>query len=173
VFSTSFIHLSNPFQLVFVTRRTRNLAMRIVGLALLIVGSSFPQALGTWRMNPSKSKMIGCPCPQSITLKVEASPKGEIQTIYKVGENGSSETISFILHLDGKDHELASWPPFDAVRSNRVDARTAEILLKKNGEVLLRNLRRVSPDGKLMTLEIWGSRTPGARFYRSLVLEKQ
>jgi hypothetical protein len=149
------------------------MAMRIVVLALLIVGSSFPQALGTWKMNPSKSTMIGCPCPRSITVKFEASPKGEIQTIYKVGENGSSETVSFLLHLDGKDHELASWPRFDVVTSTRVDARTAEIRLKKNGEVLMRSLRRISPDGRWMTLEIWGSSTPGARFYRLLILERQ
>jgi hypothetical protein len=147
--------------------------MRIVVLSLLIVGNSFPQALGTWKMNPPKSTMIGCPCPRSITLKFEASAKGEIQTIYKVSEDGSSETVSFILHLDGKDHGLASWPPFDAVTSIRVDARTAEISLKKNGEVLMRSLRRISPDGRWMTLEIWGFSTPGARFYRLLMLERQ
>ncbi len=60
----------------------------------------------------------------------------------------------------------------DSVVSRRLDGRTAEIVYKNAGRVVVRLVRTVSSDGKRMTLDIHIAPEKGPRPERTLVFER-
>src|SRR5438552_2745327 len=63
--------------------------------------------VGTWKLNVAKSKYSPGPAPQSQTLKVEASGKGEKVTSEVVGADGKRNTSTYTANFDGKDYPLS------------------------------------------------------------------
>ena len=131
-------------------------------LWLLLAVNCWGQALGTWKMIPTKSRQSSGPLAEAITVNYEAHPKvdhpnAETWTFYQVRQNGISETTSQTLRFDGKEYpcgDLGLEEGPDTVVSTRLDARTAVVSYKKSGRVSRRVVRTVSADGKQMTLNI-------------------
>ena len=105
--------------------------------------------IGTWKLNVAKSKYSPGPPPQSQTLKVEASGKGEKVTSEVVNADGTNTTTQYTANFDGKDSPLTGSPIADMVSLKRIDARTPNALtrravrwLKPSGESSRRTGRR-------------------------------
>src|SRR5438046_10731984 len=77
-----------------------------VDIANLSAQASDPR-VGTWKLNVAKSKYSPGPAPQSQTLKVEASGKGEKVTSEVVGADGKRNTSTYTANFDGKDYPLS------------------------------------------------------------------
>jgi hypothetical protein len=146
--------------------------MKIWPLLLLAV-SGYAQALGTWKMNPEKSRYSTGPFPKALTVKFEPHPDGEIFTMYIAGADGAAQTVSHILYFDGKER-VAEPDAFETetLLSRKLGAGTVEIVRKRNGKLFSRCLRTLSPDGKQMTLEFIQVVDKGPNLERKLVLEK-
>src|SRR5713226_3380917 len=82
--------------------------------------------VGTWKLNVAKSKYNPGPAPQSQTLKVEASGKGEKVTSEVVGADGKTTKAEYTANFDGKDYPITGNPNSDTVSLKRIDARTTE-----------------------------------------------
>ena len=131
-------------------------------LWLLLAVNCWGQALGTWKMIPTKSRQSSGPLAEAITVNYEAHPKvdhpnAETWTFYQVRPNGISETTSQTLRFDGKEYpcgDLGLEEQPDTVASTKLDARTAEVSYKKSGRVIRRVVRTLSADGRQMTLEV-------------------
>ena len=64
----------------------------------LSAGTGFGQTPGTWKMNPEKSRHNDeAPFPQSLIIRYEPYPNGETVTLWRVTQDGRSETDSYIL----------------------------------------------------------------------------
>jgi hypothetical protein len=133
------------------------------------------QASGNWRMVASKSRLGAGKPPKSITARYEARAETEAWTFYQVQAGGILQTTSQTLHFDGKDYpcgDLGSNERPDTVVSRRLDAWTAEVAYKSSGRVTRRLVRKISPDGKQITLDIQITPEHGPVTEQWLVFEK-
>ena len=129
--------------------------------------------IGTWKLNVAKSKYSPGPPPQSQTLKVEASGKGEKVTSEVVNADGTNTTTQYTANFDGKDSPLTGSPIADMVSLKRIDARTTERTDKKGGTVAQTIRRVVSADGKTMNVTVKGKNAQGQEVSNVVVFEKQ
>jgi hypothetical protein len=130
--------------------------------------------VGTWKLNVAKSKYNPGPAPQSQTLKVEASGKGEKITSEVVSADGKRTTSTYTANFDGKDYPLSgSLVGADKVSLKRIDARTTERTDKKDGKTVMTLKRVVSQDGKTMTVTSKGTNAEGKPVNNVVVFEKQ
>jgi hypothetical protein len=129
--------------------------------------------IGTWKLNVAKSKYSPGPPPQSQTLKVEASGKGEKVTSEVVNADGTNTTTQYTANFDGKDSPLTGSPIADMVSLKRIDARTTERTDKKGGTVAQTIRRVVSADGKTMNVTVKGKNAQGQEMSNVIVFEKQ
>ena len=130
--------------------------------------------VGTWKLNVAKSKYDPGPAPQSQTLKVEASGKGEKVTSEAVASDGKRTTTTYTANFDGKDYPLTgSTLGADKVSLKRINARTTERTDKKDGKVITTIRRVVSADGKTMNVTVKGTNAEGKPVNNIVVFEKQ
>jgi hypothetical protein len=124
--------------------------------ALLCFSEDLPSAYGTWKMNPQLSKREDKGnglWARSYTFTYEHHPKGERVTISRVTWDGRHETEMYVLRLDGKDYPFLQSNRFDTSSARRLSDGSVEELLKKDGRVVMRGLRRFSPDGRHLIQE--------------------
>ena len=150
-------------------------AVRIVLLIALLAGTGFGQTPGTWKMNRAKSrKHDSFPLARSVVIRCEAHPEGEKVTMWRVTEDGRSVTDSFILRYDGKDHPHRNPEErFDSINARKLGDGAFEVLFKKDGKVVGRQVRRLSQDGRQLTIEAQMTFPTGKRSDRLYVFEKQ
>ena len=129
--------------------------------------------IGTWKMNPAKSKYDPGPPPQSLTVKVEPAGQGEKVTTEAVNSDGSRTTVQYSANFDGKDSPLTGSQIADMVSLKRVDARTTVRTDKKDGKVAQTLTRVVAPDGKTMTVTGKGTNAQGQPVNNVVVFDKQ
>ncbi len=156
------------------------ISLGIAALAVLAAdaGNLSAQAkdprIGTWKLNVAKSKFDPGPPPQSQTLKVEPSGKGEKVTSESVTADGKTVTTTYTANFDGKDYPLTgSALGADKVSLKRIDARTTERIDKKDGKPAVTIKRVVSADGKTMTATVKGTNAEGKPMNNVAVFEKQ
>ena len=115
---------------------------------------------------------FGAP-PQSQTLKIEASGRGEKFTSEAVNADGTRTTTQYTANFDGKDYPLTGSQIADMVSLKRIDARTTERTDKKGDKVMTSITRIVSGDGKTMTATVKGTNAQGQSTSNVAVFEKQ
>jgi hypothetical protein len=145
-----------------------------VGLFVL-VGSliAADPAVGTWKLNVAKSKFSPGPAPQSATVTYEESGDGVKRSGETVNTDGSKTSFEYTAQYDGKDYPITGNLNADTVALRRVNDRTVQATLKKNGKVVTTARRVVSGDGKTLTLTITGTNAQGQRVKNVQVFEKQ
>ena len=130
--------------------------------------------VGTWKLNVAKSKYDPGPPPQSQTLTVEPSGKGEKVTSETVTADGKTVKVTYTANFDGKDYPLTgSAVGADKVALKRIDARTTERFDKKDGKPVVTIKRVVSADGKTMTATSKGTNAEGKPMNNVAVFERQ
>ena len=129
--------------------------------------------IGTWKMNPGKSKYDPGPAPQSLTVKVEPAGQGEKVTAEFVNADGTRATTVYTASFDGKDSPLTGSQIANTVALKRVDPRTTVRTDKKDGKVVQTLTRVVAPDGKTMTVTGKGTNAQGQAVNNLIVFDKQ
>jgi len=129
--------------------------------------------IGAWKLNVTKSKYRPGPAPQSLTLRVEPSGRGEKVTAEFVNADGTRTTTEYTANFDGKDYPLIGSKIADAVSLKRIDARTTVRTDKKGGKVAQTLRRVVARDGKTMTVTTKGTNAQGQAVNNVALFEKQ
>ena len=132
--------------------------------------------VGTWKMNPAKSKFTGTPGPKSLSRLVVADGAAVKFTYSGVGADGKAIDYSFTTSYDGKDAAITgSGAPggADAVVIKRTGANTADAILKKDGKEIGKSASSVSKDGKVATTKGSGKTADGKDYNTVVVYEKQ
>ena len=147
--------------------------MRTVLIIALFAAGCVPTT-GNWKMNPEKSKHGDSESfPQSLVMSIEPYPEYEAVTVWRVTEDGRSETESFILRFDGQDHPHPQQDRFESFNARRLPDGTTEVLYKKAGKVVAREVRQVNNNGRQMTIQSGFYSRAGTWLERVLVFEKQ
>src|SRR5262245_37966836 len=116
-------------------------------LIVLFVAHGFAYTPGTWMMNPAISKRNdNYGFRLSLVNRYQAHAEGEIVTIWRVTQDGRSETDSYLLRFDGKDYPHPRRERFDCYRAKKLDNGAIDILFKKDEKIVGREIRRLSAD---------------------------
>ena len=129
--------------------------------------------VGTWKLNVAKSTYSPGPAPKSITAKIEAAGKGEKLTADGVRGDDTPIRVEYTAQYDGKDYPISGSPMADTVSLKRLDANTTERTDKKGGKVVQTLTRKLSSDGKTLTVTIKGTDAEGRPINNLAMFEKQ
>jgi hypothetical protein len=130
--------------------------------------------IGTWKLNVAKSTFTPGPGWRSQTRTYSAAPGGGVIVDWVgVGGHGEPMRVRFESRTDGKDHPMKGSANYDTLNAVRVDALTVKSEEKRDGKVVGIAIRKVSPDGKVMTITDDGTNRQGEKFSQVLVFERQ
>ena len=145
-------------------------------LALCFFGAAMcfaddPQ-LGTWKLNEAQSKLT--PGTTKITMVVvEAAGDNVKVTVDGTDRDGKSMHNEWTGKFDGKDYPVTGNPDADMRSYKKIDDRTLEVSVKKDGKVTTHGRTVVSVDGKSRTLTMTGTNAEGKKFTNKAVYDKQ
>jgi hypothetical protein len=132
--------------------------------------------VGTWKLNPFKSKYEPGPGPKSINRIVVAQGQGAKYSIEGVAADGTLYAFSFTSNYDGKDSPITGTGApggADSIAGKRVNSHKVESILKKGGKEVGKSISEVSKDGKVTTITADG-KNPDCKEYHSIsVYDKQ
>jgi hypothetical protein len=150
-----------------------SMLVAVLGLAMSSDLGAAEAALGTWKLNVSKSKYTPGPLPKSATVTYEASDGGYKRTGETIEADGKKTAFEYTAKYDGKDYPVTGSELFDTITIKRIDDHTAEATLKKGGKVVRHAKRVVSKDGKTMTITMTGTNDKGEKVHNVAVYDKQ
>lgn len=127
---------------------------------------------GKWELNLAKSKFESPP-PKSQTRTMSSQGDMETTLIETVNANGEKTSSRTAYRLDGKDYPVTGNAEIDAIAFTKVDANTARGLLKRDGKTTAEVLRKVSADGKTLTLMNKGTTPQGQTVNNVLVFDRK
>ena len=130
--------------------------------------------VGTWKLNVAKSTFIPGPGWRSQTRTYSAAPGGGVSVEWiGVGASGEAMHVRFISRLDGKDYPMKGSANYDTLNARPVDAFTVKSEEKRDGQIVGIAIRKVSPDGKVLTITDEGTNRKGEKFSQVLVFDRE
>jgi hypothetical protein len=144
-------------------------------LAVLSVflGAQADPAIGTWKLNVAKSKYVPGPMPKSNVITIAAAGSGYHVTAKGEDAAGKPTSIDYTVTSDGKDSPVKGAPAYDTTSLKRIDANTTEQIRKKEGKSVQTATRKISADGKTMTVTTRGKDEAGRTLNTVAVYDRQ
>ena len=152
--------------------RTRTAVLLLV---TLVVGAGMCFAadpnMGTWKLNEAKSK-IDAGMPKNLTVVYEMAGDKIKATVDGVDGQGKPTHNEWVGKYDGKDYPVNGDPTSDMRSLKKVDDRTLELTVKKDGKVRMSGQVVLAADGKSRTLTVSGM-VDGKKVQMVSVYDKQ
>ena len=150
--------------------------MRAAALLFLAIGTILaqtPDLSGTWRLNVERSTFTPGPGWRSQVRTYRATPEGVSVTWSGVDAGGETMQVSYTYAYDGRDYPMVGSASYDTLNAIRVDARTVRSEEKRDGVIVGVAVRRVSEDGRVLTITDEGTNRRGRAFSQILVFDRQ
>jgi hypothetical protein len=128
--------------------------------------------VGTWKLNPAKSKVTSSASPKEETLTVQMVGDQRQVTVNGTAADGSSIWIKYETPARGGPGKILGGP-LDAVSGKLIDDNSYETSLMKGGKEMLHHRLVVSKDGKTMRVTGEGTDAQGKPVSGVEVFEKQ
>jgi hypothetical protein len=142
----------------------------VLTLAVIVIAADDP-FIGTWKMNPAKTKSSNPAFKSySITFSVQEGVFKNYEDI--VDADGRAFQRSWTGKCDGKEFPMTA-PDVDVQSCTQPNANTADYVCKKNGKVVWSGRTVISKDGKTQINRGGGKDENGKAFTYSFFLEKQ
>jgi hypothetical protein len=157
------------------TLTTATLAFLAVLFATALPQASFAQSnllVGTWKMNPEKSKYSPGPAPRNATLKYQAAGKNLKRTSEGTDAEGKPANNEWVNIFDGKPRPTPG-PGYDASTYTQIDANTNYFTRLKAKKIIQAGFGVVSGDGKTFTVTTIGTGSNGEQINNVVVYDKQ
>jgi hypothetical protein len=151
--------------------RTSLLMLALCLVAVFCFAAS-DAAIGTWKLNESKSKLAGG-SPKNTTVTYEAAGDSVKVTIDGTAPDGSATHSEWTGKFDGKDYPATGDPSEDMRSTKQINAHTLHVVAKKGGKVVLVAHVVIAPDGKTRTVTMTGTDAQGKKFRSVEVYDKQ
>ena len=150
----------------------RKIMYVIAILALAIPLFAADPFVGTWKLDPAKSKYTAGTPSKDVTLVIEE--QGENYQVTATGsyQDGSPISVKYTVPKAG-GAGTAQEGPFDAITSKRVSARVRENRYTKNGKETMSRRIVVSQDGKTLRITAKGTDAQGKPVAGVDVFDKQ
>ena len=147
----------------------------VVVLAVIASGMLLAQSnpfIGTWKLNPAKSKFTSGTPPKEETFTVEMVGDQDQVTVTRTNADGSPVSLKYEAPDKGGVGKFLEGP-YDGVSAKRINDNTVETSYMKGGKEMLHIHSVVSRDGKTMTNTTKGTDAQGKPVSRVAVWEKQ
>ncbi len=147
----------------------------MVALAVSACGSfAADSSLGTWKLNPGKSKSSEARQIKSRTDIREAAPDGAVKMATDIQyADGTSMQYTYTCKYDGKPCPTTG-APFDTISLKRMDANTVTFVVSKaGGKYHMEGKSVVSADGKTRTQTASGTNAEGQPSSHTYVFDRQ
>jgi hypothetical protein len=161
----------NPDSMEHMKIRTIGLTLAFSFLAGAVCLAADPQ-MGTWKLNEAKSKIT--PGTLKFTTVTSKSMPGNIKVTWDgIDADGKPVHSEWTGNFDGKDYPVTGDPISDTRSYTKVDDRTLNLTVKKDGKVIDTGRIVVSADGKSRTVTVSGTTPKGKKFKNIAVYDKQ
>jgi len=155
-----------------------NMKIKTIGLTLAfcflegaLCFAADPQ-MGTWKLNEAKSKIT--PGTAKFTTVTFKNMLGQVKTTQDgIDADGKPIHVEWSGQFDGKDYPVTGDPSGDTRSYRKVDDRTLEVTVKKNGKAIVTARTVVSADGKSRSATVSGTTPKGKKFKNVAVYDKQ
>lgn len=167
--------------------------LKVIVGALLCLGApglraQVPGVLGVWELNTKASTLPASVFPAGIKSEIRSySQRNDgylVVLALRVNGDGSPDFIQVTARSDGKEYpQYQSFPLADLMVNGTAspftysetitDEHTAQVVARRAGAVTNRGSRRISADGKTMTLNVAVIRPDGTEIPIVLVFEKR
>ena len=147
-----------------------------VALALSAASGETPDdpILGTWQLNVAKSTFTPGPGWRSQIRTYSTAPDGGVSVSWSgVGANGEQMQVSYTYKYDGRDYPMKGSASYDTLNALPIDAFTVKSQEKRDGNVAGVAIRKVSTDGRVLTITDNGTNRKGMKFSQVLVFDRQ
>ena len=147
----------------------------VVTLALSLAAAAVCLAsphMGTWKLNEGKSKFAPG-MPKNNNVVYEAAGDNVKVTVDGTDADGKATHNEWTGKFDGKDYAVTGDPGSDMRSYKKVNDRTMELTVKKDGKVTVSGRIVVSADGKTRTVTTSGTDAKGKKFKNTAVYDKQ
>jgi len=150
---------------------------KTIGLALTLCFFAATACLadaqmGTWKLNESKSTFAPG-MTRNHTVVYEAAGDNIKVTVDGTDKDGKATHNEWTGKFDGKDYPVTGDPTSDMRSYKKVNDRTLELTVKKDGKITVSGQVVVSADGKTRTVTVSGTDADGKKFTNKAVYDKQ
>jgi hypothetical protein len=128
--------------------------------------------MGTWKLNEAKSKFAPGAAKNN-TVVYEAAGDNVKVTVDGTDGNGKPTHNEWTGKFDGKDYPVTGDPSSDARSYKKVDDRTLDLTVKKDGKATTTGRIVVAADGKSRTITTSGTDAKGKKIKNTAVYDKQ
>ena len=119
--------------------------------------------VGTWKLDPAKSKYSPGPTPKSQVAVLTPVDGGMKVVSDRVEADGKKVHFEWTAKFDGKDYPVTGDANRDAVSVKKIDDYTIDITNKKGGKVTTTIHAVYAKDGKSRTETVTGTDTQGRK----------
>ncbi len=147
----------------------------LVVFCAVVVFAQAPAAknfVGTWKLDPAKSKFSPGPALKSQVATLDAVDGGLKVAADRVDADGKTMHFEWTAKFDGKDYPVKGDPGRDAVSLKKVDDYTLDISNKKGGKVTSTIHAVYARDGKSRTETVTGTNAQGQKIENVTVWSK-
>jgi hypothetical protein len=144
------------------------------GVASAADGDAF---LGSWVLNPAKSKAPEGALPSGATVVISKADGGKYKSVTETSVAGQAYKVEITFAIDGKDYAPVITPappagmPPTTQSYEKVNAKAYKSVVKVNGQVAAMSTSEVSADGKVMTVKTTAA--GGGDALNTLVFDKK
>ena len=141
--------------------------LAVIVFCLAAAGLAQPQGnpfVGTWKMDPQKSKASPSPGPKEEMRVVETQGDSVKGSYEGTAADGSRIAYGYTAKYDGKDYPLTGMGTpdgADTLALKRIDTNTYEVTAKRGGIVVMTARVVVSQNGKVTTITTRGTDVSG------------
>ena len=151
--------------------------MRYVRLALVLlaVAGALVAAdpfVGTWKVNPAKSKYTSGAGPKEQTVTISEAGGDLDITVKGTAMDGKPISSHFTIPASGGPGKLIE-SPYEAVSGKRMGADERETSYTKGGKVVYTTHAKLSKDGRTLTVHSKGASPTGQMVDGTVTYEKQ
>jgi hypothetical protein len=150
----------------------RKIVYVIAMLAVAVPLFAADPFVGTWKLDPAKSKYTAGSAPKDVTIVIEEQGDGYQVAATGAYADGSPISVKYTIPKAGGTG-TAQEGPFDGVTSKRISARVRENTYTKNGKETVSRRVVVSRDGKTLTNTVKGTDPQGKPLAGVDVFNKQ
>lgn len=112
--------------------------------------------IGTWKMDPAKSKFPGTP-PRDVVLSYESRPGGFRFVSSGKLQDGTPYSYAFNGAADGKEYKVESHPMYETAVA-RLDQGVLEVQYRREGKALVTHRSEFREGGSVMvTTTLWSN----------------
>lgn len=128
--------------------------------------------VGTWKLNEAKSTLT--PGMGKNTLVVYEAAMGVVKvTVDGVDADGKPMHTEWTGNYDGKFYPVSGDPTSDMRSYKKIDGRTMDFRVKKDGKVVVNGRVLLAADGKSRTVTTSGMNAKGEKFENIAFYDKQ